>query len=186
MDLREIFPEVFAYVLNYKYLWGVDQHWYAIKVFWKRTARMKDVLDELGMEYYAQNVMPSYFFVHTDGASIKRLADSQFGFMYLYCDRATRKPAVVPDKEVEIFKIMTQAAATGLEFLDGNPEKYKVGDLVRVTDGPFKGAEGYVRRIRKDRRLVVIISGIAAVATSFIPPDLLEKVETQPEVSTQQ
>jgi len=155
----------------------MDLNWYAIKVFWKRTARIKDILDELGMEYYAQSLLPSYIFIHTDQQSIKKFADSQFGFIYLYCDRATHKPSIVPDKEIEIFKIVCSSADTGLDFLDGSPEKYRVGDLVRVTDGPFKGAEGYVKRIKKDRRLVVIISGIAAVATSFIPPELLEKVD---------
>ena len=155
----------------------MDLKWYAIKVFWKRTARIKDIMDEWGLEYYAQNLIPSYVFIHTDEATVKRFANSQFGFIYLYCDKVTHKPSVIPDREIDIFRIVTQAAQSGLDFLDGDPEKYKVGDLVRVTDGPFKGAEGYVKRIKKDRRLVVIISGIAAVATSFIPPELLEKVE---------
>ena len=148
-----------------------------MKVFWSRTSRMKDVLDEMGMEYYAQSVMPSYMFVHTDEESAKRLKYSQFGFAYIYCDRQTGKPQVIPDREMEIFRIVCTAAAQGLEFLGDEPSKYAVGDRVRVIDGPFKGAEGYVRRIRKDRRLVIIISGLAAVATSFIPPELLEKVE---------
>ena len=154
----------------------MDLNWYAIKVFWRRTARMKEVLDALGMEYYAQDVVPSYVFIHTDEANAKRLAHSQFGFIYLYSDRKTRKPVVVPDREVEIFKIVTSVQSTGFELLDEDPRKYMVGDLVRVIDGPFKGAEGYIKRIRKDRRLVVIISGVAAIATAFIPPSQLEKV----------
>ena len=155
----------------------MDLKWYAIKVFWRRTARIREVLDGLGMEYYAQKVVPSYVFIHTDELSAKRLAHNQFGFIYLYSDRKNRKPVVVPDREIEIFKIVTSVQDTGLELLDEDPSKYMVGDLVRVTEGPFKGAEGYVKRIRKDRRLVVIISGVAAIATSFIPPSQLEKVE---------
>ena len=155
----------------------MDLHWYAIKVFWKRTARIREILDELGFEYYAQNLLPSYVFIRTDAVSIKRFANSQFGYIYLYSDPVSHKPSVVPDKEIEVFKIVTSAAEAKLEFLDGDGEKYRVGDLVRVIDGPFRGAEGYIRRIRKDRRLVVIVSGVAAIATSFIPPELLEKVE---------
>ena len=151
-------------------------HWYAIKVFWRRTARIREVLDELGLEYYAQKVMPSYVFIRTDLHTILRFRDSQFGYIYLYADRETHQPLEVPDRELEIFRIVTSAGETGLEFLDDDPAKYAVGDLVRVTDGPFKGAEGYVRRIRKDRRLVVVISGVAAIATTYIPPELLEKV----------
>ena len=32
--------------------------------------------------------------------------------------------------------------------------------------GPFKGAEGYIKRIRGNRRLVVALEGIIAVATT--------------------
>ena len=158
----------------------MDLHWYAIKVFWRRTARIAEALEELGIEYYAQKVVPSYIFIHTDEKTAIRFRDSQFGFLYLYAERGEgKKPIVVPDKQIEVFRIITSAAADGVEILPNDPLSYAVGDLVRVTDGPFKGAEGYVRRIRKDRRLVIVISGIAAIATYHIPPELLEKVEEQ-------
>ena len=51
---------------------------------------------------------------------------------------------------------------------------FKDGETVKVTDGPFKGAEGHIVRIKKDRRLVVTIRGVAAVATTFIHPQFLE------------
>ena len=153
-------------------------NWYALKVFWRRTARIVEALEELGIEYYAQKIVPSYLFIHTDEATAIRFRNSQFGYVYLYAERGEgKKPIAIPDKEIEIFKIITSAGDTGLEFLDDDPSKYAVGDLVRVTDGPFRGAEGYIKRIRKDRRLVVIISGVAAIATSFIPPSQLEKVD---------
>lgn len=154
----------------------MEQHWYAIKVFWKRTARMCEVLDGLGIEYYAQKLLPSYMFIHTNYKTALSLRASQFGYIYMYTKPGTTEPVAVPDKEIEIFRIVCSAADTGLDYLGDDPQKYAVGDRVRVIDGPFKGAEGYIRRIRKDRRLVVIISGVAAVAASFIPPDLLEKV----------
>ena len=59
--------------------------------------------------------------------------------------------------------------------MNDRPE-YHEGDRVRVTDGPFKGAEGHIRRIRRDRRLVVTIPGIVAVATTYIHPALLKRV----------
>jgi ribosomal protein L24 len=51
-----------------------------------------------------------------------------------------------------------------------------MGDRVVVTDGPFKGAEGHIRRIKKDRRLVVAIAGVVAVATTYIHPSMLKKI----------
>jgi ribosomal protein L24 len=53
-----------------------------------------------------------------------------------------------------------------------------MGDRVVVTGGPFKGAEGHIKRIKRDRRLVVTIPGIVAVATAYIHPDLLKKVDS--------
>ena len=45
-----------------------------------------------------------------------------------------------------------------------------------VTGGPFKGAEGHIKRIKRDRRLIVTIKGVVAVATAYIHPSLLRKV----------
>ena len=151
-------------------------HWYAIKAFWRRTVTVIDMLEEKGIEYFAQRVLPSYIFVHTDLATIKFMQSTCYGKYYVYADRVSKEPSVVPDKELEIFRIVTSSGDTGLEFLDEDPEKYQKGDKVRVVDGPFKGAEGYVVRIKKDRRLVVTVSGVAAIATSYIPLDLLEKI----------
>ena len=60
-----------------------------------------------------------------------------------------------------------------LEFY--NP-KFLEGQKVRVLEGPLKDAVGVIKRIKGDRRLIVSVSGIAAVATSFVHPEYLEKL----------
>ena len=45
-----------------------------------------------------------------------------------------------------------------------------------TQEGPLQGVEGYIKRIKKDRRLLVAIEGFVAVATAFISPKYLEKV----------
>ena len=97
------------------------------------------------------------------------------GFVYKMADR--ERPAVIPDKQMAMFRMVCSSGAEGLEFFsDEDLTRYKQGDKVRVLEGPLKGAEGYIKRIRKDRRLLVSIEGFIAVATSFIPPQFLEKV----------
>ena len=49
---------------------------------------------------------------------------------------------------------------------------------MRVIDGIYKGAEGIVKRIRRDRKLLVAVNGVAIVAISHIPMQFLEKIET--------
>ena len=97
------------------------------------------------------------------------------GFVYRTADRKTE--AVIPDKQMAMFQLVCSSGAEGLEFFaDDDMTRYKTGDKVRVLEGPLKGAEGYIKRIRKDRRLLVAIEGFIAVASSFIPPQFLEKV----------
>lgn len=98
------------------------------------------------------------------------------GMLYMTVDR--QAPAVIPDSQMTMFRMVCDSGADGLEFFsDENIVNFKKGDRVRVTmEGPLNGVEGYVKRIRKDRRLLVAIEGFVAVATSFIPPKYLEKV----------
>jgi ribosomal protein L24 len=78
---------------------------------------------------------------------------------------------------MESFRLLTQKGSEGLAFYsDGELVHYRSGDKVRVTEGPLKGAEGYIKRIKKDKRLLVCIEGVIAVATSYIPAKMLEPI----------
>lgn len=55
--------------------------------------------------------------------------------------------------------------------------RYQKGVHVRVIDGPFKGAEGYICRIKKNRRLIVALEGVCAIATSYIPQEFLQVID---------
>jgi transcription antitermination factor NusG len=97
------------------------------------------------------------------------------GFVYMTADR--KRPAVIPDRQMAMFRLVASSGEEGLEFFsEERLVNYAQGDRVRVKEGPLKGAEGYIKRIRRDRRLLVAIEGFIAVATSYIPPELLEKV----------
>ena len=122
-------------------------------------------------------VVSSLLFVRAPKDRLKDIEDcvKEKGFVYKTADR--KAEAVIPDKQMAMFQLVCSSGAEGLEFFaDDDLTRYKAGDRVRVLEGPLKGAEGYVKRIRKDRRLLVSIEGFIAVATSFIPPQFLEKV----------
>ena len=95
---------------------------------------------------------------------------------YIY-KNAKKEYAVVPDKEMASFRLVVENGSKGLEFFaDDDIASDATGDRVRVKEGPLRGAEGYIKRIRRDRRLLVVIEGIVAVATTYIPPQNLEKI----------
>ena len=83
----------------------------------------------------------------------------------VYRDSARTGFATISDAEMDNFRMVVNIK--GQEYIPltiTNPQFLK-GSRVRVLDGPFKGAVGVVRRIKGDRRLVVSVSGICAVAT---------------------
>lgn len=122
-------------------------------------------------------VVSSLLFVRASADAVPEIVNMVFGKGFLYRMTDGKRPAVIPDKQMGIFQMVCSSGADGLEFFsDEDMTRYKQGDKVRVTEGPLQGAEGYIKRIRKDRRLLVAIEGFIAVATSFIPPQFLEKV----------
>ena len=68
-----------------------------------------------------------------------------------------------------------------LDFPDGGitvlTSELKRGQRVRIIHGPFKGIEGELMRIGGDRRVVVRLEGVVSIATPFINPAFLEKIE---------
>lgn len=97
------------------------------------------------------------------------------GFVYKKAD--FKEYATIPDKQMVSFRLVTESGLSGLDFFaDEEITRYKTGDRVRVTGGPLRGTEGYIKRIKKNQRLLVCIEGVIAVATSYIPSELLEKV----------
>lgn len=96
--------------------------------------------------------------------------------VYSRPDDAERRPAPIPDKEMNMFMLVTSSGDDGLEYFQADDAKFCCGQRVRVTDGRFKGAEGFIKRIRGNRRLVVTVHGLCAVATSYIPGCFLEKI----------
>ena len=97
---------------------------------------------------------------------------------FIYKNAVRKEYAAIPENQMMSFRLVTAKGSEGLGFYsDDEHTHYKEGGRVRVTEGPFKGAEGYIKRIKRDRRLLVNIEGIVAVVTSYIDPQYLEIVK---------
>jgi transcription antitermination factor NusG len=115
--------------------------------------------------------------VHCEESEVLRLVAESDVKMWVYRTSDGSRPAAIPDREMEVFRFVVTAGREGLELLGDDRPEYHEGDRVVVTGGPFKGAEGHIKRIKRDRRLIVTIKGVVAVATAYIHPSLLRKVE---------
>jgi Transcription antiterminator len=152
-----------------------DQRWYALRAFRNKTQPlMRDAQEACHRVYYA-NCLSTIFFIHCSLEWLTEFKKSHLSDFMIYGD-ASGKPAPIRDREMESFIMVTSVSYDqDIEVLEPKPQ-YAVGEQVRVTDGIYKGATGIVKRIKKDRKLLVAINGVAVVAISHIPMQYLEKV----------
>lgn len=175
-----------------------NTHWYALKVFYNKVLTLRDNLAGAGCDTYCpltpegQPMISSLLFVRCAEARLTELhreaqdgSDAKFA---IYTRKEQRPstldgkisemnvPAPIPEDEMRAFILVTCAGPDTYEVLGPDAAKYHTGQKVRVTEGPFAGSEGYIKRIKKDRRLVITVTGIVAVATVHINPAYLEPI----------
>ncbi len=135
--------------------------------------------------YRREPMVKSLIFVRADETDITQVAEmlkgpadlnKPEGFVYRTPD--WQSFSVIPDRQMTLFMLVTSSGESGLKVFSADElTHFKSGQKVRVVEGPLKGAEGYIKRIQKNRRLLVAIEGIVAVATSYIPPQFMETVK---------
>ena len=94
--------------------------------------------------------------------------------VHFYWDRTANKPLTVSEKAMNDFIAVSSTLDEGLIYITEITSKLREGQTVKVKEGPFKGVEGKVVRIRKSRRILVELPGMLAVATTYIQPEYLE------------
>ena len=173
-------------------------NWYALKVFYNKVLALRDSLTGEGVETYCpldadgKPLVSSLLFARCPEQQLTDLhnaaqdgSDAKFA---IYTRKEVRPsaldgktqemnvPAPIPEDEMRAFILVTSAGPDTFEVLGDDLPKYHTGQKVRVTEGPFAGLEGRVKRIKKDRRLVITVTGIVAVATVHINPAYLEPI----------
>ena len=172
-------------------------NWFALRAFWNKTQSLIDQINKAGfktyyairtidsmeggnLEYKQEPLMPGLLFVQCTMDWLQDFKQKHINQFMIYTDAATGKPAPIRDSEMDVVIMVSSAQNNDgqqvIEVLEPKPQ-YAKGDLVRVTQGLYKGATGIVKRIKKDRKLLVSINGVAVVAISHIPMCYLEKVE---------
>ena len=149
--------------------------WYAARIV-KIGAYLMERLTSGGIKYYSTKYVPNVLFIKCTDHYVDGLIELYRGRIFFYRNAERTIPQPISDKEMDNFILVTSASGEILN-LGAVTSDFLNGDKVRVIAGPFKGAEGVIRRIKGDRRLIVSIDGVTAVATCYIRPELLEKVE---------
>jgi hypothetical protein len=172
--------------------------WYPMRVTYHRELRIKEQLDALGVDNFVpmhydlsdssdghrKTLVPAIhnlIFVHESQQEITRL--KMFNKQCTHMQYMVHRPSVasdrseiivVPDVQMDNFIRVTSVMSDDLVYLKYTDFLDKVSQRVRVIDGNFTGAEGVIKRIKKDRVVVVLVKGVAAVAITHLPPSYLQ------------
>ena len=170
-------------------------HWFAIRVSYGRVLKFCAGLEEAGLEHFVPMMLKKTI---KDGKTVTSTVPAISNLCFVYTsksvldaymqsmgdnrpahyiwDKVTRNPIIVPDKAMSDFMQISRVMSDDVMYLKDITSKLKAGQKVRVTDGPFKGVEGVVMRIKRSRRVVVDFPGLLAVATAYVNPYALELI----------
>ena len=177
---------------------GVPSSWYALRVSYSRELKVQDRLNELGVKTFVpmmwrrcpvkpgmttgnlgRRLVPAVGNLCFAYSTRAELEDFIRGYgetspVHFYWDRTANKPLTVPEKAMNDFIAVSSTLDEDLIYITEITSKLREGQTVKVKEGPFKGVEGKVVRIRKSRRILVELPGMLAVATTYIQPEYLE------------
>lgn len=189
-DLKEMCYEIVS----------ADEYWFVLRVTYQRELSSKEKLDKLGITNFVPSCLVrrkgkagrfvwetevaihNYIFVRTTAAILKTLKQDKLPWLRYVMRKRTDGsvyPQIVPDNQMNSFiAVAGNSKERGL-FLDPDTIDLTKGDRVRILAGPFEGVEGVFIRVRSkhEKRVVVKIDGITAVATTSLPGLLVEKIE---------
>ncbi len=171
-----------------------EKVWYAIRVTYNREMKVKEALDSRGiknfipMQYKAvvregkcvkklTPIIHNLIFIHIEPEAMREFKMSTSLPIRYIMDKETHSPIVVPKHQMDNFIAVAGTHDEQLIYLNPEPGDFSRGDRVKIMGGPFEGAEGVFVRVKGDRRVVVCIDGVVAVATTFIHPSLIQKIE---------
>ena len=176
-------------------------HWYAFKVFYNKVFEIEDSLNRDKIEtyipcerilverggvkkYVRKPIISSLLFFYSTEKQALALQQKLTDRVLLYTRLVNwqKLPIAIPEREMKIFMLVTSSGEKGLDYFGDVPMEYSTGERVLVTDGPFsiRNADiiraGFCHRIKGNRRLIVAIQGVCAVATAYIPQCFLRKI----------
>ena len=150
--------------------------WYAARIIRERAYVLK-YLDSLSVEHAGIADLKSLLFIHTTRESIALICSELYDRVLFYRNASRTALEDVPDRVMKNFLIMAPFHDEPVIYLAVDNPRIFDGPRKRVKSGVFAGCEGVIRRIKGERRLIVRISDRAAIATPYIPRELLEDIQ---------
>ena len=137
----------------------------------------KDKEREQGVKKTLEQSVSGLVFLQGTVKSLQEFLKTHFPQYHLVNDRSLGRPASIKDSVMQPFMNVMKTHPEQVKFLRDDFEKFAKDHVkLRVLTGPFKGYEGYIVRIDRDRQLVFDFGGIA-VAIRGVHKEDFEVVE---------
>ena len=128
--------------------------------------------------------LPNIFFTYGTEEQLKEyvydnvnLPFLRFYYRHIHEGNTIKKtPLIVPDNQMESLKIICAADADNTFVSLAKVPKFEKGQLVKVTDGAFKGVTGRVARWQGQQRVGIVVDDLITIATAYIPNAFIEKI----------
>ena len=181
---------------------GDPKSWFPMRVTYQREMKVKAELDRLGIENFvpmrykvmeSQNdgdtelrrvlvpAISNLIFVRSTQerlSELKRRNEVLEPLRYMMDHTAVGEHAImmVADREMENFMRVASRTDDSVMFLDDETVLGKEGKRVEIMGGAFEGVTGVIRRVKRCKRVVVEIEGVASVAIAWVPAGMLKEI----------
>ena len=176
-------------------------HWFPMRVTYGQEMKIKERLDSLGGEHF---LPMCYNTVETADKVERRLVPAISNLIFIRSSRQVitglkmfdfacsplryiiresgfdgmREIMTVSDDAMENFMRVAKMQDDSVFFLTpGDYVVNNVGKKVRIINGPFAGVVGVIKRVRRNKHVVVQIDDIAVAAIEFVPNQYLVELE---------
>ena len=172
-----------------------QMQWFAMRVTYCRGMQIKSLLDKQGinnfipMRYEIREkngrkkrelvpVIRDLIFVRAVQSELQRVKDRNPYLQYMIDIRNGQK-IIVPDEQMRQFIAVAGPYDEHLIFFNPDEVNLRKGTKVRIIGGDFEGYEGVFIKVKgaRDRRVVISLQGIIAMAMATISPDLIEVIK---------
>lgn len=168
-------------------------HWFAIRTRLDFRAEQilgtkceavyfpKENVTDAGGKTRVRAVIPRVLFIKTTTAHALELEreghnaeENTIPPFWIYRYPSDNEIQIISQRSIDLLKLLTTDDTSRCRIY--TVKDFQPSERVRITGGIFKGYEGFVKRVEKNKHVIVSIEGVCMMILPFIHPDLLERI----------
>ena len=181
---------------------GDPKTWFPMRVTYQREMKVKAELDRLGIENFVpmrykvvesqsdgdtelrRELVPAInnlIFVRSTQERVSELKQTNevlepLRYMMDHTAVGEHTIMTVADRKMENFMRVASRTDDSVMFLDNETVIGKEGKRVEIMGGAFEGVTGVIRRVKRCKRVIVEIEGVASVAIAYVSAGMLKEI----------